>query len=256
MSVSGTNLPPYCPKYPLDDSFKVSFFIVKLKTFFQIWYYITRIMVKVKICGITNIEDALSAVDYGADALGFVFFKKSPRYITPERAKEIVSYLPPFITTVGVFVNEETEKTKEVMEIAGIDVLQLHGNESPNECRIWHRVIKAFRLRDFTDLKPLEKYRCSAFLLDTYSPESFGGTGQIFNWDIAVEAKRFGRIILSGGLNLDNIEKAVMYVRPYAVDVSSGIEEEKGKKDLKKMREFIELAKKGLTCPPFDSQHG
>ncbi|BCB97307.1 N-(5'-phosphoribosyl)anthranilate isomerase [Dissulfurispira thermophila] len=204
-------------------------------------------MIRVKICGITNIEDALSAVDYGADALGFIFFEKSPRCVSPEKAREIISLLPPFVTTIGVFVNEDTEKIKEIMNFTGINVLQLHGDEGPDMCSIWHKVIKAFRLRDFTDLKPLEKYRCSAFLLDTYSPESFGGTGQIFNWDIAVEAKRFGRIILSGGLNPDNIEKAIRWVRPYAVDVSSGIEEEKGKKDLRKMREFIEKAKAALT---------
>lgn len=204
-------------------------------------------MVKVKICGITNIEDALSAVDYGADALGFIFFDKSPRYVTPERAREIISYLPPFITTAGVFVNETKEKMLDIIKFAGIDILQLHGEEPPEYCGIWHRVVKAFRVRNFTDLKPLEKYRCSAFLLDAYSPESFGGTGQIFNWDIAVEAKRFGRIILSGGLNPDNIVRAVRYVRPYAVDVSSGIEEEKGKKDLKKMKAFIEKAKAALT---------
>ncbi len=201
-------------------------------------------MIRVKICGITNVEDALSAVDYGADALGFVFFEKSPRYITPDKAREIISHLPPFITTVGVFVNEEAARIKEIMGIAGVNILQLHGDEKPDACNICHRAIKALRVKNFTDLKPLENYRCSAFLLDTYSPDSFGGTGQIFNWDIAVEAKRFGRIILSGGLNPDNIEKAVMYVRPYAVDVSSGIEEDKGKKDLKKMRTFIEKAKK------------
>lgn len=200
-------------------------------------------MVRVKICGITNVEDALAAVDYGADALGFIFYEKSPRCISPEKAMEIIPHLPPFVTTTGVFVNEDTEKIREIINFTGINVLQLHGDELPESCRIWHRVIKAFRLRDFTDLKPLEEYRCSAFLLDTYSPESFGGTGQIFNWDIAVEAKRFGRIVLSGGLNPDNIEKAIMYVRPYAVDVSSGIEEKKGKKDLKKMREFIKKAK-------------
>jgi phosphoribosylanthranilate isomerase len=201
-------------------------------------------MVKVKICGITNIEDALAAVDYGADALGFVFYHKSPRYVTPEKAREIIGQMPPFIPTVGVFVNETPEKIKEIIKFSGIDILQLHGDEPPDACYIWHRVIRALRVRDFADLKPLGVCRVSAFLLDTYSAESYGGTGQIFNWDIAVEAKRFGRIILSGGLNPDNIEKAVRYVRPYAVDVSSGIEEEKGKKDLKKMREFIELAKK------------
>lgn len=204
-------------------------------------------MIRVKICGITNVEDALAAVDYGADALGFVFFEKSPRYITPDKAKEIISHLPPFVTTVGVFVNEEAARIKEIMDIAGVNILQLHGDEKPDACTICHRVIKALRVKNFTDLKPLENYRCSAFLLDTYSPESYGGTGQIFNWDIAVEAKRFGKIILSGGLNPDNIEKAVMYVRPYAVDVSSGIEEQKGKKDLKKMKAFIEKARKTLA---------
>ena len=210
-------------------------------------------MTRVKICGITNMEDALSAVDYGAGALGFVFFEKSPRYITPDKAREIISRMPPFVTTVGVFVNEEVARINEIMGIAGIDILQLHGDEKPDACNICHRVIKAFRVKNFTDLKPLENYRCSAFLLDTYSPESFGGTGQIFNWDIAVEAKRFGRIVLSGGLNPDNIEKAVTYVRPYAVDVSSGIEENKGKKDLKKMKAFIEKAKKTVatvSMPP------
>lgn len=200
-------------------------------------------MVKVKICGITNLEDALFAAEYGADALGFVFYEKSPRYIKPEKAKEIISKLPPFITTVGVFVNERTEKMREIMLFSGINILQLHGDEPPEDCHTWHRVIKAFRVRDFSDLNPLQEYKVSAYLLDTYSPEEYGGTGQIFNWDIAVDAKRFGRIILSGGLNTENVEKAIIYVRPYAVDVSSGVEEDKGKKDLKKMREFINKAK-------------
>jgi len=204
-------------------------------------------MVRVKICGITNIEDALAAIDYGADALGFVFFPESPRYVSPETAREITSFLPALVTTVGVFVNEEQQKIREVMQFAGIDVLQLHGTESPDFCTTWHRVIRALRVKDFTDLKPLEACRrVSAFLLDTYSPWQFGGTGQIFNWDIAVEAKRFGKIILSGGLNPDNIEKAIRRVKPFAVDVSSGIEEKKGKKDLTKMRLFIERAKGSL----------
>ncbi len=205
-------------------------------------------MIRVKICGITNIEDALAAVDYGADALGFVFYQKSPRYVVPEMVREIIAQLPPFVSTVGVFANETPEKIKEILKFSGIDILQLHGDEPPDTCYIWHRVIKALRVRDFADLKPLEVCRVSSFLLDTYSAESYGGTGQVFNWDIAVEAKKFGRIILSGGLNPDNIEKAVRYAKPYAVDVSSGIEieEEKGKKDLKKMKVFIERAKKAF----------
>jgi phosphoribosylanthranilate isomerase len=203
---------------------------------------------RIKICGITNVEDALAAVDYGADALGFVLFRESPRYVPPETVKGITSLLPPFVTTIGVFVNEQPQKIKEIMQYAGIDVLQLHGDEDPAAmCDIWGRVIRAIRVRDLTDLKPLEAWnKVSAFLLDTYSPGRFGGTGQIFNWDIAVEAKRFGHIILSGGLNPENVERAVKRVSPYAVDVSSGIEEKKGKKDLKKMRLFIERATKAL----------
>ncbi|HMK56232.1 MAG TPA: phosphoribosylanthranilate isomerase [Dissulfurispiraceae bacterium] len=199
---------------------------------------------KIKICGITNLEDALAAVDYGADALGFVFYQKSPRYVSSEKAREIASQLPPFVSTVGLFVNEDPAKIKDIMESARLHVLQLHGDEGPSACSIWMPVIKAFRVKDFVDLKPLEQYRgVSAFLIDTYAPSAYGGTGQIFNWDIAVEAKRFGHIILAGGLTPDNIEKAIKWVRPYAVDVSSGVEADKGKKDLKKMREFIEKAK-------------
>lgn len=200
-------------------------------------------MVRVKICGITNMEDARAAVDYGADALGFIFFPGSPRYITPEKAGEIISYLPPFVTTVGVFVNEDPAKIRSIAEFSGISMPQLHGDEPPDVCRLCHRVIKAFRVRDFTDLASLEKYQAAAFLLDTYTPDSYGGTGQVFNWDIALEAKRFGRIILSGGLTPDNIEKAVRMVSPYAVDVSSGVEAAKGKKDLSKLKAFIEKAK-------------
>src|SRR5512147_436664 len=134
-------------------------------------------MTRVKICGITNVEDALAAVDYGADAIGFVFFKESPRFITPERARDIIAHLPPFVTTVGVFVNEEVGKMRETAASAGITVLQLHGDEPPAASTAWHRVIKAFRVKDFTDLRPLETWRVSALLLDTYTPEAFGGTG-------------------------------------------------------------------------------
>lgn len=204
---------------------------------------------KVKICGITNFEDALSAANYGADALGFIFFKGSPRYIEPEKAREIISYLPPFIITVGVFVNEEPAKIRKIMEFVGINILQLHGDEPPEICKIWQRVIKAFRVINLTDLKPLERYRTSANLLDTYSPDAYGGTGLTFNWDIAVEAKRYGHVILSGGLNPENIEQAIKWVRPYAVDVSSGVEMYKGKKDLAKLREFIVRAKSSLMKP-------
>lgn len=200
-------------------------------------------MVKVKICGITNLEDARAAVDFGADALGFVFYKGSPRYISPQTAKEIIRQLPPLITTVGVFVDETTEYIEDMLRTIPLDIAQLHGHEPPEASFLSRRVIKAIRVKELSDLEPLKKYKVSAFLLDTYTPESLGGTGQIFNWDIAIAAKQFGRIILAGGLNPENIERAIRWVRPYAVDVSTGIEEKKGKKDLRKMKLFIERAK-------------
>jgi phosphoribosylanthranilate isomerase len=200
-------------------------------------------MVRVKICGITNVGDALLAAEYGADAVGFVFYKKSPRNISPDAAKDIVRQLPSFLTTVGVFVDEKPDEIERIIRYAAVDVVQLHGHEAPEACVMSGRVIKAVRVRELSDLEPLKHYHVSAFLLDTFTPESLGGTGQIFNWDIAVEAKQFGKIILAGGLNPDNIGKAITWVNPYAVDVSSGVEEEKGKKDPRKMKLFIERAK-------------
>ena len=151
--------------------------------------------------------------------------------------------LPPFITTVGVFVNESSEVIHEITGYAAIDIVQLHGDEPPDACRMDKRVIKAIRVRELSDLEMLRHYNVSAFLLDAYSPESFGGTGRTFNWDIALDAKQFFRVILAGGLNPDNIKDAVRHVRPYGVDVSSGVEKEKRKKDHARMRLFIERAK-------------
>ncbi|MGD1076590.1 MAG: phosphoribosylanthranilate isomerase [Thermodesulfovibrionales bacterium] len=200
-------------------------------------------MVKVKICGITNIDDALAAVEFGADALGFVFYEGSPRHVSPEEAKNIIRKLPPFVISVGVFVDESRNVLEKTVREVPLNVVQLHGNEPPQACTMTERVIKAIRVKELSDLEPLKRYQVSAFLLDTYAPESLGGTGQIFNWDIAVEAKRCGTIILAGGLHPDNVAKAVQRVRPYAVDVSSGIEQKKGKKDHTKMKLFIERAK-------------
>jgi len=200
--------------------------------------------IKVKICGITNLDDAIAAVDLGADALGFVFFGKSPRFISHTKAEAIIKKLPSFITTVGVFVNEKTENIEKIVRLTRIDVVQLHGDEPPEMCNVSRRVIKAIRVKSIESLAPLINYKdkVSAFLLDTFTPDILGGTGQIFNWDIAVDAKQFGRIILAGGLTPDNITEAVRRVRPYGVDVSSGVELEKGKKDHKKMELFIERA--------------
>ncbi|HBG92787.1 MAG: N-(5'-phosphoribosyl)anthranilate isomerase [Nitrospirae bacterium RIFOXYB2_FULL_43_5] len=202
-------------------------------------------MVKVKICGITNLDDAMAATDFGADALGFVFFKKSPRYISPANAKKIIKRLPPFISTVGVFVNENKKNIEKIVLQTGINIIQLHGDETPKACNLSKPVIKAIRVKSIETLELVSKYKdkVSVFLLDTYTPEVFGGSGQVFNWDIAVEAKKFGRVILSGGLSTENIEKAVRLVHPYAVDVSSGVEAEKGKKNHLKMKLFIEKAK-------------
>ena len=201
-------------------------------------------MTRVKICGITNLEDARLAVKYGADALGFVFYEGSPRHVFPETVREIISHLPPFVTTVGVFVNAPPQEIREVMDLAGLDVVQLHGDEPQEECSLFPRVIKAFRVRELSDIERLKGYSVSAYLLDAYDPEVPGGTGQTFNWDIAVEAKKYGPIILAGGLTPENVADAVSRVRPYAVDVSSGVEAQKGKKDHEKMRLFIHRAKR------------
>jgi phosphoribosylanthranilate isomerase len=204
-------------------------------------------VVSIKICGITNPDDALIAVEYGADALGFVFHSKSPRAVTPEIVQSIISKLPPFIPTVGVFVDETRENIEKIAREVGLDIVQLHGSESPDACDCHKKVIKAIRVKDLNDLEPLNKYiqyNVSAFLLDTYSPHAIGGTGQIFNWDIAVEAKKYGRIILAGGLNSDNVSEAIKWVQPYGIDVSSGVEGNiKGKKDHKKLKAFIENAR-------------
>lgn len=201
-------------------------------------------MIRIKICGITNIEDAEAAVKFGANALGFVFYNKSPRAISPDNARSIISSLPPFISTVGVFVDEDKTSIEDIASYADLNIIQLHGNESPQACNLRRKVIKAIRVKELSDLASLQNYSSvSAFLLDAYSPDEYGGTGKVFNWDIAVEAKKFGNVILAGGLNHSNIEDAIRTVRPYGIDVSTGVEGiQKGKKDLLKLKLFIENA--------------
>jgi phosphoribosylanthranilate isomerase len=202
-------------------------------------------MVKVKICGITSLEDALSAVEAGADALGFVFYHRSPRHILPEQAADIIRNLPPFVQTVGLFVDEELPIVNQTADQCGLDIIQLHGAEPPAYCgSVRRRVVKAFRVKDSTTLDSLVQYHVSGCLLDAWSPAAPGGTGQTFNWEIAAEAVRRGhRIILAGGLTPDNVAESIRQVRPYAVDVSSGVESAPGRKDTIKVSRFIELAK-------------
>ncbi len=201
-------------------------------------------MTKVKICGITTVEDALMAIEAGADALGFVFYDKSPRNILPERAAEIIGLLPPFIHVVGLFVHAQLDFVNATADRCRLDIVQLHGEESKEFCaRVNRRVIKAFRVKDITSLDRMEEYRVAGYLLDAYSPKAFGGTGITFNWDTAVVAKKYGPIILAGGLTPDNVTEAIGHVSPYGVDVSSGVESAPGVKDPAKVREFIKRAK-------------
>lgn len=204
---------------------------------------------RVKVCGITRLEDAVAAVDAGADAVGFIFHRGSPRYIRPEDAGAIAAALPPFVSTVGVFVDVEHSEASATMRVAGLDVAQFHGDEDPSYCSMFPRVIKALRVRGPEVLERLSEYSCvSAFLLDAYSPDAHGGTGEVFDWSIAAKATATHRVILAGGLTPDNIAEAVQRVRPYAVDVSSGVETAPGLKDHALVREFIRRAK-GATGP-------
>lgn len=203
---------------------------------------------KVKICGITNAEDAAVAVDAGADALGFVFYQKSPRYIEPTLARQIVMSLPPLVIPVGVFVDEEQQVVRNIMDDCGLALAQLHGNESAIYCReLGRTVLKALRIKDRSTFLALAEFRGRAgvrgFVLDAYSDQAYGGTGQVIDWQLAAEVAKAANILLAGGLTPDNIEKAIQAVRPYGVDVSSGVELAPGKKDHEKIRAFIRAAK-------------
>jgi len=200
-------------------------------------------MVKIKVCGLTNIEDVSVCTDLKVDFLGFVF-AKSPRSMTKEKVKRILDALPERPKTTGVFVNEKKEIVEEIANFCNFDVLQFHGNEKPGYCLHFmeHRnVFKAFRIRNETDLIPIPSYKVSAYLLDTFTKGVYGGTGKTFDWELAVKAKTFGcPIVLSGGLNVENVADAIKKVQPEIVDVSSGVETTPGKKDPEKLKKFIE----------------
>jgi len=203
-------------------------------------------MTEIKICGITNLDDALAAYENGADALGFIFYPKSPRYVSPEKAKEIIENLPREITGVGVFVNRPADEIKEIVDFCSLSLVQLHGNESPDFCRQFpvSILIKAFSPRTESDLQTLKDYPVKAILLDTHDPKLYGGTGKTSDWGLASKIKESHPLILSGGLNIDNIMDAIDAVHPDAVDINSGVETSPGKKDHDKVRRIIEIVRK------------
>lgn len=199
----------------------------------------------VKICGITNIDDALDAVELGADYLGFNFYPDSPRYVTPEKAQEIIQDIPGAIQKVGIFVNADRQYVIDVAVELGLDMLQFHGDETPDYCNEFGRPwMKAFRLKEEKEVAAIKDYDSPWLLVDAYVEKAFGGTGIVSNWDLAREAKQYGSLFLSGGLKPENIEMAIESVRPYAVDVASGVEQSPGVKDRYKMEELISRVKK------------
>jgi phosphoribosylanthranilate isomerase len=176
--------------------------------------------------------------------LGLVFYAGSPRYVTPEVARQVVAALPPFVATVGLFVNEAPQRVREIADACGLDVIQLHGDEAPSACNFApRRSIKALRVRDAASLVGHTAFETSALLLDAYVPGAYGGTGESFNWALAAEVARQRPLILAGGLTPENVAEAVRSVRPYAVDVSSGVEVAPGKKDPARVAAFIRNAK-------------
>jgi phosphoribosylanthranilate isomerase len=204
--------------------------------------------VKVKVCGITNAEDASAAVEAGADALGFIFYEQSPRYVVPAVASRIIAELPPLVLPVGVFVNEGMATVRSIMDTCGLAMAQLHGDESASYCRELSRpAMKALRLKDRASLLALAEYQgrggVRGFVLDSFSEIAYGGTGQVTDWTLAAEVAKSTPILLAGGLTPDNVAQAVRTVRPYGVDVSSGVESAPGKKEHAKLRAFVEAVR-------------
>ena len=203
-------------------------------------------VIQVKICGITNEEDALCAAQCGAAALGFIFYAPSPRNITPENARKIVSALPAELVKIGVFVNESADEVKRIVEYCGFDMIQLHGDETPAYCREFPvaQIIKAVELKNEADLVIASNYDVAAILVDSRHAGLYGGTGRKANWELARRVREKKPLILSGGLNEDNIAKALREVAPHALDINSGVESESGKKDHEKMARLFEIIRR------------
>jgi len=204
-------------------------------------------MTQVKICGITQHDDAQVAVEAGADMLGFIFYPPSPRYIDPEHVREMVDRLPPNVKTVGVFVNESAESITRIVQTSGVQVVQLHGDERPELCQMlsWP-VVKAFRFTGQVRPELMANYDVDAFLVEGFHDSLYGGAGAQADWPQVATLHSYGRIILAGGLTPENVQEAVRVVQPYAVDVGSGVEAEPGKKDWQKVRTFVQQAKTAL----------
>lgn len=200
-------------------------------------------MVKIKICGITELDDALHAVDCGTDALGFVFYERSPRAVTTKTAQAIIAKLPPFVTVVGLFVNEDPLNVRAIADHCGLDIIQYHGDESPDIVNMApRRSIRALRVKENETLNSIDNYPACGLLLDAWVSGTFGGTGVRCNWEIAAEIANKRAVILAGGLTPENVAQAIKTVHPYGVDVSSGVEEIPGRKDRKKVADFIRAA--------------
>jgi phosphoribosylanthranilate isomerase len=203
-------------------------------------------MVRVKICGITDLEDAFNAIEAGCDALGFVFYRKSPRYITPDKANQITRHVPPHIAKIGVFVNAKEKTIRDISKLCNLDMLQFHGEESPEFCERFkdYKIIKAFRIKSKINLKKILNYQTFAYLFDTFVKSKIGGTGRKFNWALIRHLGGFHKpIFLSGGLNAENVGEAIKKVHPEWVDVSTSVEISPGKKDYKKVKGFIKAVR-------------
>ena len=198
----------------------------------------------VKICGITSFRDASIAIDYGVSAVGFIFYKKSKRFIKPEIVGEWIQNVPKHIKKVGVFVDEDIDDISKIVDILGLDFIQLHGNESPEYCNLINTpIIKAFRVSENFDINILDKYKVSAFLFDNYKKGEMGGTGETFNWNVISKLKTSTPIILSGGLSYKNILNAIDKVSPSAIDLNSGVEVAPGIKDEEKINKIFKKLK-------------
>lgn len=203
----------------------------------------------VKVCGITNLEDALAAVEAGADALGFNFYRRSPRFIAPEDARRIVRQLPSTVMSVGVFVNEtEPDEVARISDYVGLTAVQLHGDESPDYCYALRRdrfTIKALRVNDDFEPQSVKDYETNAILLDAYTAGERGGTGRVVDWDVARRVRELvPQLFLAGGLSPENVALAIAAVDPYAVDACSHLESSPGRKDAEQVRAFVAAARR------------